>query len=139
MGSGCIHPSFLDINTGWRSVVSFTPRSLHPRDPLERRLGGTQNRSGRRGEKKILALPGLEFRPLGHPAHSQSLYRLLYTGSRGRYKDSRNEGSKSTLAHSLRVGIQRSKIILASLCMNYTFDKTRVQRCTISQQLTYVI
>jgi hypothetical protein len=31
------------------------------------------------GEKrKFLTLPGLELQPLGHPAHSQLLYRLLY-------------------------------------------------------------
>jgi hypothetical protein len=28
--------------------------------------------------KKILPLPGLELRPLGRPARSQSLYRLRY-------------------------------------------------------------
>jgi hypothetical protein len=34
-------------------------------------------------EKRIfLTLPGLEFRPLGRPARSQSLYRLSYHGSR---------------------------------------------------------
>jgi hypothetical protein len=27
-------------------------------------------------KKKFLALPGLDLRPLGHPARSQSLYRL---------------------------------------------------------------
>jgi hypothetical protein len=27
-------------------------------------------------KRKFLTLPGLEFRPLGHPARSQSLYRL---------------------------------------------------------------
>jgi hypothetical protein len=35
---------------------------------LDMKLGGPQNRSGRR--------PGLELRPLSHPARSQSLYRL---------------------------------------------------------------
>jgi hypothetical protein len=40
-------------------VVSFTPRAFYPRGkvpryPLGRRLDGPQNRSGRRGEKKIL-------------------------------------------------------------------------------------
>jgi hypothetical protein len=34
---------------------------------MHRRLGGPQNRSGRRAEEKIMALPGLEFRPLGRP------------------------------------------------------------------------
>jgi hypothetical protein len=31
-------------------------------------------------KRKILPLLGLEFRPLGRPAHSQSLYRLRYSG-----------------------------------------------------------
>jgi hypothetical protein len=30
---------------------------------------------------KSLTLPGLEFRPLSRPAHSQSLYRLRYRDS----------------------------------------------------------
>jgi hypothetical protein len=34
-------------------------------------------------KRKILTLPGLEFRPLGHPARSQSLYRLRYPDSAG--------------------------------------------------------
>jgi hypothetical protein len=29
-------------------------------------------------KKKLLTLPGLELRPLGRPARSQSLYRLRY-------------------------------------------------------------
>jgi hypothetical protein len=33
------------------------------------------------GRRKILIPPGLELRPLGRPARSQSLYRLLYPGS----------------------------------------------------------
>jgi hypothetical protein len=32
-------------------------------------------------KKNFLSLPGLELRPLGHPARSQSLYRLRYPGS----------------------------------------------------------
>jgi hypothetical protein len=31
-------------------------------------------------KRKFLTLQGLEFRPLGLPARSQSLYRLLYSG-----------------------------------------------------------
>jgi hypothetical protein len=53
-GSGCIDPHFLDLGTSWRGVVSFSPRSLNPRYPLDSRLGGPQNRSGRREEGKIL-------------------------------------------------------------------------------------
>jgi hypothetical protein len=32
-------------------------------------------------KRKFLTLPGLEFRPLGRPARSQSLNRLSYPGS----------------------------------------------------------
>jgi hypothetical protein len=32
-------------------------------------------------KRKFLTLPGLELRPLDRPAHSQSLYRLRYSGS----------------------------------------------------------
>jgi hypothetical protein len=32
-------------------------------------------------KRKFLSLPGLEFRPLGHPARSQSLCRLRYPDS----------------------------------------------------------
>jgi hypothetical protein len=33
-------------------------------------------------KRKCLPLPRLKFRPLGRPAHSQSLYRLRYPGSK---------------------------------------------------------
>jgi hypothetical protein len=35
-------------------VVSFTPRLLYLRYPLDRRLGEPQSRSGQRGEEKVL-------------------------------------------------------------------------------------
>jgi hypothetical protein len=58
-GSECIDPYFLHLGTSWRWVVSFTPRPLNPRGkssryPLDRKLGGPQSQSGRRGEEKIL-------------------------------------------------------------------------------------
>jgi hypothetical protein len=34
------------------------------------------------GKRKFLPIPGLELRLLGHPARSQSLYRLSYPGSK---------------------------------------------------------
>jgi len=46
-------------------VVSFTPRPLYPQGkspwyPLDRRLSGSQNRSGYCGEEKIsLPVPGI--------------------------------------------------------------------------------
>jgi hypothetical protein len=47
---------------------------------MDMSLGGPQSRSGRRGEN-VCPIPGLELRPLGRPARSQSLYRLRYPGS----------------------------------------------------------
>jgi hypothetical protein len=76
MGSGSIDPRFLDLETSW----SFVPRSLYPRLPLDRRLGGPQSQFGWRGEEKILPLPGLELRTLCRRACSQLLYRLSYSG-----------------------------------------------------------
>jgi hypothetical protein len=63
-------------------MASFTPRPLYPqgkapRYPLDRRLS---LRDGLDAEekRKFLTLPGLELRPLGRPARSQSLYLLHY-------------------------------------------------------------
>jgi hypothetical protein len=57
--------AFFDLGTIWRWVVSFTPWPLYPQGkspwyPLDKRLGGSQNRSGRGGEKNSQPLPGLE-------------------------------------------------------------------------------
>jgi hypothetical protein len=53
----------------------FTAGGKSPRYPLDRRLGGPQNQSGRRGEEKILPLPGLEFRPLGRSVAIPTVFR----------------------------------------------------------------
>jgi hypothetical protein len=53
-GSGGIAPRILDLSTRWRWVTSFTlyPQGKSPRYRLDRRLGGSQSRSGRGGEEK---------------------------------------------------------------------------------------
>jgi hypothetical protein len=61
-GSEGIAPRILDLDTRWRWVVSFTPHSLYPQGKslcyqLDRRLGGTQSRSGRGSEEKNYQLP----------------------------------------------------------------------------------
>jgi len=61
-GSGSIAPRFLDLGTRWRWMVSFTPRPFYPQRkspwyPLDRRLGGAQNRSGRCGKEKDSQAP----------------------------------------------------------------------------------
>jgi hypothetical protein len=55
---GGLGESFFDLGTRWRWVVSLTPQPLYPqgKNPwytLDRRLGGSQSRSGCRGEGKI--------------------------------------------------------------------------------------
>jgi hypothetical protein len=61
------------------------PGRFTPGYPFDRRLGGPQSRSGRRGKEKAFdpTLPGLELRPLGRPARNQSLYRLSFGHIRG--------------------------------------------------------
>jgi hypothetical protein len=59
----------------------FTPRE---RAPGTHWIGGWVNpRTGLDDveKRKFLNIPGLELRPLGRPARSQSLYRLRYPGS----------------------------------------------------------
>jgi hypothetical protein len=59
-GSGCIDPRFLDLGSSWKWVISFTSRPLYARYPLDRRLGGPQNRPGQHREVKILAPIGAQ-------------------------------------------------------------------------------
>jgi hypothetical protein len=79
--SGYVDPRILDHDTCWRWLVSFKPRPL---TPCAYSLGGWV---GPRTDlddvesRKIISLPGIELRPLGIPAHSQSLYRLHNPGT----------------------------------------------------------
>jgi len=57
-GSVGITPRILDLDTRWKCMVSFTRRPLYPHGkkpwyPLDRRLGGSQWRSGRGGKEKM--------------------------------------------------------------------------------------
>jgi hypothetical protein len=81
-----ITPCILDLDTTWRWVVSFMLRSLYLQGkslwyPLDRRLDGPQNRSGRGGEEKnSQPLPGLE-PPIIQPVawlYTTELTRLLF-------------------------------------------------------------
>jgi hypothetical protein len=63
-----------------------TPAALPPEERASGTLwigGGVDPRAGLDDleKRKFLTLPGLELRPLGRPARSQSLYRLRYHGS----------------------------------------------------------
>jgi hypothetical protein len=75
--SRSIDPRILDIGTSWSWVVSFTPWPLYPREraPDAHWIGGWLGpRTGLDDveSRKVLPLPGLELRPLGRPASSQS-------------------------------------------------------------------
>jgi hypothetical protein len=75
-----------DLGTSWRRVVSFTPLPLylHGKKAVTHWIGGwVDPRAGLDDveKRKFLTLPGLELRPLGRPARSQSLYRQRYPGS----------------------------------------------------------
>jgi len=60
-GSGSIVPRILNFGTRWSWVVSFTTHPLYPQYPMDKRMGGPQNRSGSGGkEKKPLPLSGIE-------------------------------------------------------------------------------
>jgi hypothetical protein len=66
-------------------MVSFTPLQLYPRgkNPGTHWIGGWVGLEAGLDDvkkRKFLTLPGLEPRLLGHPARSQSLYRLRYPG-----------------------------------------------------------
>jgi hypothetical protein len=66
-------------------VSSFTPWPLFPGDrtPCTHWIGWVDPRTGLDGveERKFLPLPGLELRPLGRPASSQSLRSWFLTPS----------------------------------------------------------
>jgi hypothetical protein len=64
-------------------VVSFMPQTFYAQGkssqyPLDRRLGGPRTGLDDMENREILTLPGLELRPLGSPACSQTLYRPHY-------------------------------------------------------------
>jgi hypothetical protein len=62
-------------------VISFTPQLLYPRGKRDRSWVDPRSGLDDVEKRKFLTLPGLELRPLGRPARSQSLYRLRYPGS----------------------------------------------------------
>jgi hypothetical protein len=83
----CIDPHCLDLSISWRWVVSFTPLPLYPwgKRPQYPWIGGWVDPRASLEDvenRKFFTFPGLKLRPLNHPAHSQSLYRLSYPGGR---------------------------------------------------------
>jgi hypothetical protein len=121
-GGGCIDPHSFYLGTSWKWVVIFTSRPLYPRGkspwfPLDRRLGGPQNRSGRHGEKKILAPTGTRTPTSGRPARSQSLYRLSYPGSLCMFRAIQN-------VVMISVRLSQDSPLAADLCRVFHEDMT---------------
>jgi hypothetical protein len=84
MGEWRYSSNILDLGTRWRRVVSFTPRPLYPRGKsrqylLDRRLGGSQSRSGRCGEEKNLA-PARNKTPAIQPVPRRYTERAMLIG-----------------------------------------------------------
>jgi hypothetical protein len=80
-------------------MVSFTLRALYPRGkgplhPLDRRLGGPQNRSGRSREEKILD-------PTGTRTPNSSVVQPVAS----RYPDYATPAHGSTIINSKSVGV----------------------------------
>jgi hypothetical protein len=104
MGEWCMDPHFLDLDTSWRWVVSFTPCRFTPgvKASGTHYIGGWVDPRACLDEvekRYFLTLPGLELRPLGRAARSQSLYRLSYPGSWVR-----------------RIARRNGKVVAAALC-----------------------
>jgi hypothetical protein len=87
MGNGDIDSGIIDLLTSWKWVIGFTLLALYLRgknipypsyidDWVGPRIGLDDTE-----KRKILPLPGLEFRQLGRPARIQPLYRLIYWSS----------------------------------------------------------
>jgi hypothetical protein len=68
---------YMGVSSQRHAPAALYPRGKDSRYPLDRRLGGTQSRSGHRGYRKNpLPPPGIEPRRPGRPARSQTLYCL---------------------------------------------------------------
>jgi hypothetical protein len=85
MGEWMYRSTFLDLGTSWRWVAGFTPLPIYIQGkspPDTHWIGGWVEPRAGLGDvemRKLSTLPGLELRPLGRPARSQSPYQNLLT------------------------------------------------------------
>jgi hypothetical protein len=98
MGKWRYRSTIRDLDTRWRWMVRFMPRSLHPQGyPLDTKLGGPQNRYGRCWIQKSLPSAGNQ---------TSSLQPLAC-----RYTDSQYyDGSVRTLRAELWTGTKQIRI-----------------------------
>jgi hypothetical protein len=115
-------------------VVNFTPRTLYPRGkspryPLDRRLGGSQSRSGLFGEEKILYPTGI--RTLNSWSSSPQLVAMPTTLSRLQ--------NKYTLLEKIKlVNVMISRIVIKvnnffCVCVENTSANSRLFCLCLSQ------
>jgi hypothetical protein len=139
--SRCIGPQFLDLGTSSRWVVSFTPLLVllwgkFPRYPLDRRLGGSQSRSGL-GEEKFLTVLRLELRPLCRPTRTTvCLFQWNYSFLRNQFS-SKCDTVLSCIFHpriSLFCGrhhsiCQRTRISILVFSLFVLKNRKELQKC----------
>lgn len=75
--NGYIKPCILYFSTSW-DWLSSRPDCFASGERAPQKAEEGQKWSGRRGQEKVLPLPGLQLRPLSRPANRQSLFRLRY-------------------------------------------------------------
>jgi hypothetical protein len=136
-----VEPHFLDLGTSWRWSVSrpccFTPGE---RAPGTHRIGGWAGpRDGLDNvNRKSLTLQGLELRPLGRPARSQSLYRLRFTKPQYKYRasiyqtESVIEGNRSQISQEMFQSPRYLLVVSVSLSL---YCGTWTRRILISAYL----
>jgi hypothetical protein len=77
-------------------------------------------------KRKFLTPPGFEIRPLGSPAHSQSLYQLRYTGSHMEIKPGKFYTlvleSKKSLLKGRRTSLAGDRTQIIQSCLSYFSD-----------------
>jgi hypothetical protein len=84
MGEWSYECSILDLDTRWKRVISFTPQPLYPQIRTPSMLcirGQVTPRASLDAVKKREMSCTCQQTNSGHPARSQSLYRLSYPGS----------------------------------------------------------
>jgi hypothetical protein len=87
-----------------------SPFTAGERAPCTHWIGGWVGpRAGLENMEKILDLLGLELRPLGSPAHSQSLYRLMINNNNN--NNNTNNNNVAYLLHARTVEPQKQPFL----------------------------
>jgi hypothetical protein len=135
-GSGSIAPRIFGLGTSCRWVVSFTLRPLYrqgksPWYPLDRRLGGTQSRSGRGGEEKI-PRPCRDSNP-DHPTSCPALYHWAIPALEvsGSVQNGR-EGVRKLCTPGEWSSLQLSTLVSVITCVVSATEMWTTEKCSPS-------